>query len=780
MFKAVWDEANNSVKLDVNDTDKEFILSRPVFFEELDLLGFSDFWEYPRTKEPLLWAIGRDYYYKGVLVGQVIGGDLYEKPEVNIIFKGRLEPIDIQKTIENNTDALNNLVGESLEFIRSVKKDYSKPNSQMTVAFSGGKDSQVILDLVSRVLNPDEYIVIYTDTGMEIPFVKETISYTNKHYSGKYPRFEFYTAKPKQDTHKLWEYFGPPSQKLRWCCSVCKSVPFVQTLRKHVDMSKLSNTIVFEGVRAEESSRRKRYNRLAEDVKHINLINARPILDWSITEVFLYLLQRNIEINKAYRYGMWRVGCSVCPFASKPANYYLGKLFKEQTDSFVKHIHKLALSRGMTDENKIKRFVADRSWAARSGGMGIDDLGVSNDIIITDNLYKAVLRKPRENILEWLKTLGKLSVVNREDETDVQLLIDNVYIQITIKLINESTISLTSSNINEYPVIRGLLTKIVNKATYCVHCGLCEAECPINAISFNTKLKIDNKCVHCHKCSKSIDKGCILAQSLSLPKGGGKMKKSSTGFDRYKKFGMREVWLHPYMSDPNNWFENNTLGSEQIPSFRRWLRDADFIDNKNAPTELVDLLVNNNDTSIWQIIWNNLYYNSPIVNWFVSLPFYTPYTKNELLEILVVEFPEIARSTLNNPLSALLNTFDNSPLGSKLKIGELEKKGRTVSKITKHKLSELSTAALIYSLYKFAVENNRYYFTLRELFNSETKGSPANLFGLSEDYIVPALKGLQEYDSDLIKVDFIANLDNINLNDELNNISALKRYLQKG
>jgi len=36
---------------------------RPVFYEELDLLGFDRYWSYPRSREPLLWAIGRRYYY---------------------------------------------------------------------------------------------------------------------------------------------------------------------------------------------------------------------------------------------------------------------------------------------------------------------------------------------------------------------------------------------------------------------------------------------------------------------------------------------------------------------------------------------------------------------------------------------------------------------------------------------------------------------------------------------------------------------------------------------
>ena len=81
MYEAVWDEKNNSAILLENTIDKEIVSPRPVFFEELDLLGFADVWKYPRTNAPLLWAIGRDYYYQGVLVARVTGGDLYKKPD---------------------------------------------------------------------------------------------------------------------------------------------------------------------------------------------------------------------------------------------------------------------------------------------------------------------------------------------------------------------------------------------------------------------------------------------------------------------------------------------------------------------------------------------------------------------------------------------------------------------------------------------------------------------------------------------------------------------------
>ena len=57
---------------------------RPVFCEELRLLKFDKIlkWQFPDCEEPLLWAEGRRYIYKGEVVAEVSGGCLYEEPEL--------------------------------------------------------------------------------------------------------------------------------------------------------------------------------------------------------------------------------------------------------------------------------------------------------------------------------------------------------------------------------------------------------------------------------------------------------------------------------------------------------------------------------------------------------------------------------------------------------------------------------------------------------------------------------------------------------------------------
>mgnify|MGYP002577428723 CR=1 FL=1 len=49
----------------------------------------------------------------------------------------------------------------------------------------------------------------------------------------------------------------------------------------------------------------------------------RPIFRWNDSEVFLYMFSRGIELNPAYRMGLTRVGCGVCPFASDWSEYLI-------------------------------------------------------------------------------------------------------------------------------------------------------------------------------------------------------------------------------------------------------------------------------------------------------------------------------------------------------------------------------------------------------------------------------------------------------------------------
>lgn len=88
MFKIVWDKQNNGVRLTLSPAPGEAlnVAPRPVFWEELDFLKLDKIgWTYPHSKSPLLWACDRRYFYKGELVLEVKGGNVFDLPSYTLV-----------------------------------------------------------------------------------------------------------------------------------------------------------------------------------------------------------------------------------------------------------------------------------------------------------------------------------------------------------------------------------------------------------------------------------------------------------------------------------------------------------------------------------------------------------------------------------------------------------------------------------------------------------------------------------------------------------------------
>lgn len=129
MFKIVWDKPHNGVTLTMSSAGEALAIApRPVFWEELDLLGLNHMgWTYPHTDAPLLWACDRRYFYCGVLVMEVKGGNLYDDPEIVLTPEGKnivLAPIDVYSLCDRNSDTMFLIEHEAMEFINSKFREY--------------------------------------------------------------------------------------------------------------------------------------------------------------------------------------------------------------------------------------------------------------------------------------------------------------------------------------------------------------------------------------------------------------------------------------------------------------------------------------------------------------------------------------------------------------------------------------------------------------------------------------------------------------------------------
>ena len=178
MYAYDWDPETGGyvLKTDPNPMSKE---PRPVYAEELDILGFDKKlgWKYPKdSSRPLLWAEMNTYIYKGRRVAIVKGGSVYEAPEVIEIESPEptgceLDFVDIDLMVEksNANGILESLVNDTVKKIYNTWKAYEGRVDIFYVAFSGGKDSIVLFDLVRRALPHSTFKVLFGDTGMEFP-----------------------------------------------------------------------------------------------------------------------------------------------------------------------------------------------------------------------------------------------------------------------------------------------------------------------------------------------------------------------------------------------------------------------------------------------------------------------------------------------------------------------------------------------------------------------------------------------------------------------------------
>ena len=185
------------------------------------------------------------------------------------------------------------------------------------LAFSGGKDSQVLYSLaqLSGVRFKAYYSVTSIDPPHNVYFIRD-----------KYPDVEF--VHHKENFFKLIEKKGLPTIRRRYCC---------ERLKENLG----AGNVVLTGVRAEESKRRSSYaaieiySRRKEHVgkarertfeqleqqefqciKGKDKLMVRPILNWTETEIWEYIQRYNLPVNPCYAQ-VGRVGCMFCPFSNR-------------------------------------------------------------------------------------------------------------------------------------------------------------------------------------------------------------------------------------------------------------------------------------------------------------------------------------------------------------------------------------------------------------------------------------------------------------------------------
>jgi phosphoadenosine phosphosulfate reductase len=180
---------------------------------------------------------------------------------------------------------IENKIDQAIEVI----KQYEPPEGYY-VAFSGGKDSVIILDLVRRAgVKHDAHLAMTTVDPPEVyQFVREY-----------YP--DVIWERPKRSMFQLIVDKGMlPTRVARFCCAALKEIGG-------------KNRLVVTGIRHQEGTRRANREIYEQSLRDKTKWFLNPIITWTTEEVWEYIKINKLPYCRLYDVGYERLGCIMCP-----------------------------------------------------------------------------------------------------------------------------------------------------------------------------------------------------------------------------------------------------------------------------------------------------------------------------------------------------------------------------------------------------------------------------------------------------------------------------------
>ena len=786
MYSYTWDAETGGLLL--NSSPLSFSKEpRPVYYKELDILGFDRYWNYAKNDSyPYMWAEANNYFYRGRQVAKTKGGSLYTPPEIVIMDEPEpdgqpLRFVDIPAMVEKNRDLLEKLAAETIKKIYNIYVEYMDRVDVFYVAFSGGKDSVVALDLVQRALPHNKFKVLFGDTGMEFPDTYKIVEEIEQHC--KDAKIEFLRAKSDFDPKVTWREFGPPAQTMRWCCSVHKTAPQIILLREYTNNPHFRG-MAFTGIRGDESASRSEYEGISHGEKVRGQYSCHPILEWNSAELFSYIYERQLLINDAYKKGNSRAGCLVCPLATSKNMY-----FKEQAYSFSDEGYRTTTtfnniilettSKELSNPSAVKEFMDIGGWKARRSGKELSFAKSYTNESFEQGVLTIQVSRIETDWKQWIKTIGNVTFL---ENGNVEVLCRDKLYHIEIA---ENTNGLTATvvigkNTQKDIYFMSELKTVFRKTAYCIGCRVCEANCPHGFISMKDgHVTIDDRCVKCKKCH-DVFHGCLVANSLRLPKG----EKKMGSIDRYGNMGIELDWVRSYFKLKDEfWTSPHSLGTNMVKNLKSFLNDAEVTaKSKFAPFGKVIDNIGIENSDAWALILCNLTYTSEFNWWVKNIDFSTTHTPDTIYAMLDDSMSKNSRSHI---VSAYKNILISIPqLSNEIGLGvcdyTLKNGKRFWNSVVSIPWENPNPLVILYSLYKFAEACGDYHqFTLSRLLNHDLESdgvSPTEIFGLDRNQMEKILNGLTINYPDFLNASFTLDLDNITLNSEKTSQDVLNLF----
>ena len=502
---------------------------RPVFPEERLLLAVLLGKQPEDYMNSSVWAFNSRYYINGKTIA--ISAKTFAEADTDRLKQEVLEYQDqisytyFEKNIEKfnraNQHRLAYLKDEAYSFIKKSAEKYKEEN--IVISFSGGKDSTVTADIVTKALSNPSIVHIFCDTTLEFP---TTIEYANR-YRSLHPLAIFQVAKNEEQIfYDVCEDIGPPARMMRWCCSMFKTGPITRVINS---MYRNQQILTFYGIRKSESISRSKYNRLEDDSESVKIQQqtvASPIFFWKDIDIWLYLFAEDVNFNDAYRLGYDRVGCWCCPNNNQRAQFLSRIYMSEESKKWREFLVSFAKKIGKPDP---EIYVDSGKWKARQGGNGLasaSDVKIKFTNCTTENnakIYRLV--KPfNEELIGMFVPFGKIAPELGKKLLREIIILDarsNVPI-LSIQPFNQDgfdyAIKVKTMNVANHEDLQRMVGYQIRKFNACRKCLKCESICRQGAISITgNNYYIDPvKCVHCKMCmtAKYLEGGCMMDKYL--------------------------------------------------------------------------------------------------------------------------------------------------------------------------------------------------------------------------------------------------------------------------
>ncbi len=235
---------------------------------------------------------------------------------------------DLKDKIKEAEQALR-LAAEMSEYY------YKKP---LIVCYSGGKDSDVLLDIAKKCLKPEQFEVVNSHTTVDAP---ETVYHIREVFKdlqteGISTRIVYPKYKGKRTT--MWRLIEdkqmPPTRFARYCCDILKenSTPnrFIALGVREDESKKRAGRDIFEANKKEfrplshtyamfkidQSGKEGAYEcKFIQNCKKNKNSSVNPIYHFTEDDIWEYVKKYDLKMNPLYAKGYKRVGCVGCPLA---------------------------------------------------------------------------------------------------------------------------------------------------------------------------------------------------------------------------------------------------------------------------------------------------------------------------------------------------------------------------------------------------------------------------------------------------------------------------------